>query len=150
MTSVSRNCLFALLAVFALSATGCGTSNNKGKIVGKWRMENLNGAPEKDMAEFKLVVFIQFNEDGTARIAAESADPRIQKALAADTKTAQSFRYKLLAGDMVEMYELPKDMQAGGGGLFGKKDRAKVKIQINGDRMTMIDDNTNLQLTKIK
>ena len=34
--------------------------------------------------------------------------------------------------------------------LFGKKDRAKVTIKINGDEMKMTDDEGTATLTKIK
>ena len=51
-------------------------------------------------------------------------------------------KYKLLKGDAVEIYDLPKEMQdKEGDGLFGrKKDKAKTNIKISGDNMTMTDD----------
>ena len=51
-------------------------------------------------------------------------------------------KYKLLSGEGVEFHDLPKDLQEqAGGGLFGRnKDRARTKIHIDGDNMTMTDD----------
>ena len=137
--------------------SGCGSSNNKGKIVGKWKISGGAGIKEEElkmMEAFKVTLVMEFKEDGTVRMGLE-APPEMQKMLEkGDGKSSASFKYKLLSGDTVEFYDIPKDMQdKEGGGLFGKKDRGKATVKIEGDNMTITDDETKdkpLKLTKMK
>ncbi len=155
MLSVSRKVAFVLLAALALVATGCGGSNNKGKIVGKWKMTGggVDDKMPKEMAD-KMYLMMEFKDDGTAGFSLVINDPEMKKFFEASKEnTSATFKYKLLKGDEVELYDLPKEMQNEKSGF--KKDRAKATIKINGDDMTMvvIDDDKKEQtvkLTKIK
>ena len=152
--SVRRFAPVLLVACLGLVA-GCG-SNNKGKIEGKWKVNSMPGMEEKElkmMETMKAYGFMEFTPDGAMRIGVESADPQVQMLLAgAGDKTVLSCKYKLGSGDSVEFYDLPKEMQEKGGGLFGKnKDRAKTSVKISGDNMTLTDpDGKTGTLTRVK
>ncbi|MBN9119993.1 MAG: hypothetical protein J0I06_12660 [Planctomycetes bacterium] len=159
MLSASRKVAFVLLAALAITATGCG-SNNKGKIEGKWKVVSF---PEKtseknkndvaEMGKLGIYVYMEFKPEGAFvfGVGAEKQEMLdMMKALAPNQKTTWDAKYKLLSGDGVEIYDLPKDMQKEGSGLFGNKDRARVKVVINGDEMKMTDDDGTATLTKIK
>ena len=158
MMSVSRKVAFVVLAAFALVATGCG-SNNKGKIVGKWKMVGGGGMKADDakmMEMLGIYVYFDFKDDGTLQFGAGANDPKMNDMLKdkGETKVA-SMKYKLLSGDAVEIYDIPKDMQdKEGGGPFGKKDRARGNIKIDGDNMTISDDDKlktdPVKLTRVK
>jgi hypothetical protein len=148
---------FALVALFALAlAAGCG-SNNKGKIEGKWKIVSLpekvqNGKNEMaEMAKMGVYVYMEFRADGTMAFGV-GADKQemldMVKMAAPNQKITWDGKYKLLSGDSVELYDLPKDFQ-GGGGLFGKDDRARVKVLIKGDEMRMTDKDGTATLTKV-
>jgi hypothetical protein len=159
MQTASRKIAFGLLAAFALLATGtgCGSSNNKGKITGKWKITggtDMKPDDMKMMEAFKLVPYMEFKDDGTVSFGVDTTDPDMKKLMEkGGEKTAFSFKYKLGSGDDVELYDLPKDLQdkKGGGSPWGKKDRAKCSVKIEGDNMTIIDDEKkDLKLTKMK
>lgn len=159
MLSVSRKFAFVLLAAVAIFATGCGSSNNKGKIVGKWKITGGGGIKEdevKMMEAFGVSMFLEFKDDGSVTMGAHSSNPEFQKALeSGKEKTSFSFKYKLGSGDTVELYDLPKEMQdKKGGNPFGSKDKAKALVKIDGDNMTISDDDTlkanPLKLSKMK
>jgi hypothetical protein len=159
MTPGFRKLAFVLFAGLALVVAGCG-SNNKGKIEGRWKVTTF---PEKTDAKTKnemdqlgkmgLYLFLEFKSDGTMSVGL-GADKKevldVIKAMAPQQKTTWDMKYKLLSGDGVEVYDMPADLQSGGGGLFGKKDRARVSIKINGDDMTLVDDEGTTKLTKVK
>ncbi len=151
----------ALIALFGCSilAAGCG-SNNKGKIEAKWKITAL---PEKiegknknelaDMAKMGVYVYMEFKPDGNLTFGVGADKPEMLdliKAMAPNQKITWDAKYKLLSGDGVEIYDLPKDLQATGGGLFGNKDRARVSVKITGDEMKMTDDDGTATLTKVK
>lgn len=138
-----------LAAVFGISmlCTACG-SNNKDKIVGKWKISDIPGQSEKDAAEFAemskmgMYVYFDFRPDNTMVMGVEADKPEIMefvKAMAKGQQLSWTAKYKLLSRDGVEFYDLPKEMREKGGGLFSK-DRGRTKIKIDGDKMTMTDD----------
>jgi hypothetical protein len=154
MTSVPRLLAVVLSTGLALAAVGCG-SNNKGKIVGKWRLDSGGGMTEpvlKQLAEQEGYAFFEFKDDGTMTMGFGSTDPQKQEAL--DKLTLGSCKYKLGTGDAVELYDLSKSMRDDeGGSPFGKEDRAKGAIKIDGDTMTLVvgaNSEDLLKLTRLK
>ncbi len=151
-----RLALTAFLAL-AFAAVGC-SSNNKGKIEGRWKIVSLpaktqNGKDElAQMAKMGMYVYMEFRKDGTMTFGV-GADKKelldMVKAMAPNKQLTWDGKYKLSSGDNVELYDLPKDFQ-GGGGLFGKADRAKVKVAIKGDEMKMTDKDGTATLTKVQ
>ena len=107
----------------------------------------------KGMEEMGMYLYVEFNPDGTMSMGATSDDPQKEKMIAgAGQKTSMSWKYRLLSGENVEFYDLPKELQEKGGGLFGKnKEKARTKISISGDNMTMTDDDGKSgRLTRVK
>jgi len=157
MLIASRKYAFILLAGLAFLAVGC-SSNNKGKIEGKWKITALpeKGSGKNDMAEMTKVgiyVYMEFKPDGGLVFGVSSDKPEVldfMKAAGAKQKFTWDAKYKLLPGDAVEIYDLPKDLQSGETGLFSKKDRAKVMIKITGTEMKMTDDDGTATLTKMQ
>jgi hypothetical protein len=159
MRFASRKIALAVLFGFALAAAGCG-SNNKGKIEGKWKIVSM---PEKaqggknefaEMAKLGIYVYMEFRPDGTATFGVGADKPEMMDLMAKGAggkKLSWDLKYKLLSGDGVEFYDLPKDLQTeGGGGLFGKKDRARANVKISGDQMKMTDDEGTATLQKMQ
>jgi hypothetical protein len=160
MPTVSRKIAFVLLASVALMVTvsGCGSSNNKGKIAGKWKITggtDMKADEMKMMEALKTYPYMEFKDDGTVTFGVEFGDPDMKKLIEQSGKGDKmnfSFKYKLGSGDEVEFYDVPKDLQDKDkkGGPF-KKDRAKAMIKIDGDNMTMTDeDKKEVKLTKMK
>ena len=158
MRPSSRPLAIALLAAFALTSLGC-ESNNKGKIEGKWKLVSIpdNVKQGKDemteMAKAGVYVYMEFKPDGMA-VFGVGADKQetldFIKAAAPGQKTAWDLKYKLLPGDSVEFYDLPKDLREKvTGGLFGSKDRGRVTVRIAGNEMQMTDEDGTATLTKI-
>lgn len=155
MPFAPRKFAFLVLAGLALAAAGCGGSNNKGKIVGKWKFVGLGDEKDAKLAdEDKLVLFMEFKDDGTGGFGLEVVDPNLKKMFKANEDgNSAAFKYKLLKGDEVEFYDLPKQMQGEKSGF--KKDRGKAVIKITGDDMTMTvydDDNKekSARLSRLK
>lgn len=138
--SLRRIAPLVLLACAGLVA-GC-SSNNKGKIEGRWKFVSVPGVDEKmvqQLAAEKVYLFVDFSPNGTMTLGAASEDKDVQQRLnQSGEKVTMSCKYKLLSGDDVEFYDLPKEMQEKGG-LFGSKDRARTKVKVTGDTMTMTD-----------
>jgi hypothetical protein len=129
-------------------------SDNKGKILGKWKILEAPGF-DADLAKAleaqKIYAYIEFTAKGACTIGVTSDDPDVKKTInAAGEKTAIGCKYKLLAGDGLEMYDLPKEL-ADANPFGGKGDRAKTKVKIDGDKMTMTDDDGKTgKLVRIK
>jgi len=158
MPLAPRKLAFLVLAGLALAAAGC-SSNNKGKIEGKWKFVSAPAldATIKELEPAKAYLYMEFKPDGTMSMGAESSDPQFNEimqkmASTKGEKTVVSWKYKLLSGDGVEFYDLPKELQEKGGGVFGKnKDKARTSVKINGDDMTMTDDDGKTgKLTRVK
>ncbi|QJW99651.1 hypothetical protein [Frigoriglobus tundricola] len=156
--SLRRFAPVVVLACVGLTA-GC-ESNNKGKIEGKWKMVSL---PEKvtkdkggidDLAKLGMYVYWEFKPDGVLTFGVGADRPEtleLVKKGAPNQKFVWDAKYKLLSGDLVELYDIPKDMQqSGGGGMFGSKDRGRAKVKITGDDMTMTDDTGTMKLVRTK
>ena len=151
MQRVARPLALVVIAAAALVVAGCGKSNNEGKIVGKWRFTEIpggvEGADEMKMLEaFGVYVYFEFKQGGVFEMGLGEEKPgtiaNLQKmGGGGGGPTSVTAKYKLLSGDGVELYDLPKEMQEQGGGLFGgTKDRARAKIKIDGDVMSVTDD----------
>ena len=146
------------LAGLALTVTGC-SSNNTGKIIGKWK---ISAPPEKDpktkeefeaMGKMGLFVFIEFKADNALLLGLGSDKPEtldMLKALAPkgkEPKTSWEAKYKLLPGDKVEVYDMKDDETK----KMFKGDKARSDIIITGDEMTIKDpDGSMTKLTRMK
>lgn len=141
MRAAARMVCFVAVCCSA-AALGCG-SNNKGKIEGKWKAVSFEGQGDdmKAMEALGMYLYFDFAGDGTLTIGLDTTNQEMKAMLAGGGKpTSWKCKYKLLSGDDVEIYDLPKEMQSGkGGGLFGGKDKARSKITITGDEMTLKD-----------
>jgi hypothetical protein len=149
------------LAGLTLAVAGCG-SNNTGKIEGKWKVTDLgSGATAKSKEEYAqmskmgLHLVMEFKPDGMLTLGVGADKPEtldFVKMLAGGKPTSWDAKYKLLSGDGVELFDLPKEMQEKGAeGVFGKKDRSRVNVKIDGDQMTITgDDGKAMNLTRVK
>jgi hypothetical protein len=135
----------ALIAVcgVAMLCTACG-SNNKGKIVGKWKATALPGMSAEDTEKFKAMgdamsVVIEFTADGKM-IGTITMDMFGKK----NSQEIMSANYKLGTGDWVHFTNIkppPKD----------KKTESKDKVVINGDTMTLeTEKGDKFTLTRIQ
>ncbi|MCE9563415.1 MAG: hypothetical protein K8U57_15345 [Planctomycetes bacterium] len=150
MLLAPRKLAFLVFASLAVVVSGCG-SNNSGKINGKWKLVSAPGFDEqaKMMEAFKAYVYFEFKEDGTVTVGAGFTDPTMQEMIAkSGEKTSMSGKYKLLNGDDVEFSGLNDPKK--GGGLFGKGDQSRLKIQIDGDNMTITGTDGTGKLTRLK
>jgi len=147
MALAPRRLAFLALAGLALAA-GC-SSNNKGKIEGKWKVVAL---PEKaeakakedfeQMAKLGTFAYFEFKADG---------DVAFGSGKAGETQELGSVgKYKLGSGDTVDISAVPKEMQKGGGGLFGQKDQARINVKITGDDMDLTQEQGTMKLKRIK
>jgi hypothetical protein len=90
-----------VLCLLAFSAAGCGGSNNKEKIEGRWRFVP---GDSPDAAKLRDAV-LSFGAGGEVLLTFPGAPKPV------------AWRYKLLAGDAVDFYDLAPDA-AERGGLF--------------------------------
>lgn len=133
------------VAVFALAFTGCG-SNNKDKIVGKWKMVSASKGDEiETMKKVGLALAWVFNADGTFAMEVVSAEVGKEPsplAAAFDKSKLPSGKYTLAMGNTVNF----SDVKNGSGDK-----RLTTNITIDGDNMTMKDpDGSTVQLTRVK
>ena len=90
-------------AGLALFAAGCGASNNKGRIEGKWKVVSVGEGLDAERLRDAVLVF---GDDGTVTL----EDPaRPKPAPDAEGPKPPGWRYKLLAGDAADFYDLPPD-----------------------------------------
>jgi hypothetical protein len=161
MRRAPRPTALLVVAGLALTAAGCG-SNNKGKIEGTWKVTELpasSAGKSKDefaqMSKMGMYMQMEFKPDGMLTIGLGADKPEtldLVKLLTQGKPTSGDAKYKLLSGDGVELYDMPKEMQEKGGeGMFKGKDRAKVTVKIDGDSMTMTgDDGQTVKLLRVK
>jgi hypothetical protein len=155
MQRLSRLLAFVAVLGLALFASGCGVpSNNKGKIEGKWKVVSF---PDKLSAEDKagfdqmaqegVYFFMEFTSEGVVTVGFDGPQKLLDsmKAFTHDKQITWEAKYKLRAGDEVEFYDLPKEMQANGG-LLG----SKATIQIQGTEMKMTDADGTATLQKMQ
>lgn len=154
MRSALRTLAVPALAVCTLVLAGCGAgeSNNKDKIIGKWKMDNMPGlsADDAKMAKEKgMYFYFDFKADGAMVMGIDSTQAEVATKLKeSGQKTTFPGKYKLLAGDKVEVYDMEGEE---GKKLFGGKDKAQTEIKITGDNMTIKDpDGTSMNLIKMK
>lgn len=152
MHRASRLVVLVALAGLSVTLAGC-SSNNTGKIVGKWKFVSGKGFDEQkaELEKMKAYVFMDFKADNTITVGVESSDPDMQKLLTtlAGDKVTQSGKYKLRSGDKIEVYDMPKT--ADGKGPFQGKDKGQTNCKIDGDKMTMTDpDGASFQLERVK
>lgn len=122
MSPVSRRIAFGLFAT-ALVAAGC-SSNNTGKIVGKWKASiaelGLHAPPN-----VQGYGVLEFTADNKYILTAH-----IDQGGGMQTRTAQTATYKLGWGDTVNLTDISPP-------LPDKKTRSRETIKIDGDRMTV-------------
>ena len=145
MVRVARPFALVVFASAALFVAGCGKSANEGKIVGKWKFVDfpagVQGAEElKQAALMGIYLYCEFKPNNTFELGAGSDNPQMAEMIQGKAGATAGGKYKLLSGEGVEFYDLPKEFSKGGGGMFGNKDRARTKIKIEGDNMTWSDD----------
>jgi hypothetical protein len=128
-------------------------SNNKGKIVGKWKV--TSGSDKKvdelkTLEMLKLFMVFEFKDDGTLLFGIDSDDAETKKRLKKET-SSYTVTYTLGPGDEVELSGLAKaDENKKGDGPPGKKDRQKATIKIDGDKMTITDaEKKTIELKKL-
>jgi hypothetical protein len=126
--------LFVLCA--GLLSAGCG-SNNKGKIVGKWKATNLPGS-DKDKEALKMAqdvaLVLEFTADGKM-----TGTATVTVFGQTQTKEVMSADYKLGTGDWVFFTNVKPPPKNGG-------TKSKDKLVINGDTMT-IDTESGEKIT---
>src|SRR4051812_34659641 len=96
-----------LLAVGLILVVGCG-SNNKGKIVGKWKLVSYPGMEdfEKASKDTGLIMYFEFEPNGTFALGFDAENKNILDLIKAKTGgTRFTAKYKLLSGDGVEIYD---------------------------------------------
>lgn len=154
MLSAYRKLAIVALAGLALFALGC-SSNNKGKIEGRWKVtalpEKMKGDKDalEDMKKAGVYMYMEFTPDGRVTIGFDGNKDFLEQIKAQEGQTSWDAKYKLLPGDNVEFYDLPKNAGTGAG-LFGStSDRAKAIITINGNEMKWTDQDGTATLTKI-
>jgi len=124
VSSPDRRVAVALAAGLALFALGCGASNNRGRIEGKWKCVAADD-PALD-AQMRDAILV-FGDDG--RVLFER--PGVVQPPPATTEGPQplpNWRYKLLAGDAADFYDLPADA-APRAGLF-RTDNGFTRVTI--------------------
>lgn len=142
----------------ALTYTACssdnkvtidGNSNNKGKIEGKWKRTQsfhedvASKAAEPAFDAIGLYFYLEFKPGDILDMGEAGDKPeaiKFLKMLQESGAPGLKFiaKYRLHRGDDVEVFELDKGVQ--NMGLFGKKDRVRVEIKIDGDTMTVTND----------
>ena len=116
MRRSGRPLAFVLLASAALFAAGC-ESNNKEKILGKWKLVESPGFNTPDgrmFVEMGLYAVVDFAPDGTMTISLESDNPGTMALLnrnAPGGKTKFTAKYRLGFGDNVEITDIDKDLK---------------------------------------
>jgi hypothetical protein len=143
-----------VLAGLSVSFAGC-SSNNKGKIVGKWKFvssSDNNKESQKNidqMKEMGAYLYFEFKADNTLVVGLDADKPEmIQfiKAMVPNNKVTWTGKYKLQSGNKVEIHDMEPDAKQ-----FIKGDKARSEIIIDGDNMTIKDpDGSSAQLVRIK
>lgn len=151
MRHAPRTVAFAVLAGLTLVATGC--SNNKAKLVGKWKMV---AATDKDGKEHKadfmgITPLMEFTADGNIKVGVDmsSLPAEFKEKMGSSPEAAkmtemkQVGKYKV-SGDTIEFL----DMEKGDDSPFGKRNRGKLKF--DGDNLTISGDDGSMKLSRMK
>lgn len=129
MALAQRPVVFALLAGFVLLAAGC--SDNKNKIVGRWKASSDQAEPSNMPAEAGM--FFEFTADSQFRAYMSAGGKTIDLAKG---------RYRLGAGSAVYLTDLSPAMSG--------KTRTKEKITITGNTMSIAgEDGKTITLTRV-
>ncbi len=132
-------------------------SNNRDKIIGTWKVTGDLGEPAPppkdkyaELAMKSVYVHLIFDETGTLTVESGADRPDVlefMKRKAPEQVFTAKMKYKLLAGDEVEIFDMPP---RGHPGRFGDKERAKVSVQIEGQTMTLVEGRDSNRLIKVK
>jgi len=90
-----------------------------------------------------------FDETGTLTVESGADHPDVlefMKANAPEQVFTTKMKYKLLAGEEVEIFDMPP---RGHPGRFGDKERARVRVRIEGPIMTLLEERGSNRLTKV-
>lgn len=155
MLLAPRKLAFLLLAGLALAVAGCG-SNNKGKIVGKWKVTDPSDKDPKakdgfqKLGQMGIYMYMEFKDDSTAVMGFDADKPGMIELLKMGIpggKVTFPAKYKLMSGNKVEIYDFSAEAKQI---LSGKGERMRSDIIIEGDNMTIKDaDGTITKLVKI-
>ena len=135
MQRVTRFTFLALLVGVAALGAGCG-SNNKDKIVGKWKLidsPEFNSADGRAAVQAGLYVVVDFRPDNTMTITLQSDKPGVMELLRQGMpggKTSFTAKYQLRSGSNVEITDVEPDARQ-----FMKPGR--VVVTITGDQMSI-------------
>lgn len=126
MTVTARRVGFlAVLAVLA-GVTGC-KSDNEGKIVGKWRVNEGMSGMKMPPPGASVVLIYEFTADNRLEVSATISMMGQQ----VEKKVVTTARYKLGAGDTVNLTDISPPIE-------GKSSsREKVTIKDNGNTMVI-------------
>jgi hypothetical protein len=132
-------------------------SNNRDKIIGKWKVTADPGEPDPPpkneyaaIAMKSMYVCMTFDETGTLTVESGADRPDVlafMKAKAPEQVFTAKMKYKLLAGDEVEIFDMPP---RGHPGRFGNKERARVSVEIEGPVMMLVEGHGSNRLIKVK
>lgn len=136
MSVLTRGAAFVLVFA-ALAATGC-SSNNTGKIVGKWKATNLD-TPMPLPGGAEVAVVFEFTADNKFSAYGLAT-------IAGNTKRFDqgSGTYRLGMGDTVYLENLNPPQNG--------KAKSRESVSINGDTMTIRGESgkKDMQLTRMK
>jgi hypothetical protein len=125
---VARRFVFVLSAGLILALTGCGGSSNKGTIEGRWKFLGI---------EYPADTFLVFGDDGSVKLERPS-----QETLSDVKGNPPGWKYKLLAGDEADFYDLPADATARFGLFPAKNGVCRVTIVIETTPGSKYEDRT--------
>jgi len=126
MPRAFRPLSFAVIGILALACSAC-SSNNEGKIVGKWK----NSAQHEGLPPGS--VFFEFTADGKV----------IMTVLGMQALTA---KYKLGTGDYLTLSDVNVQVPTA-----DKSERGgRIKVTIKGDNLTWVEKGTTIQMVRDK
>jgi len=137
-----------MLAGFTLFVAGCG-SNNKDKIVGKWKLQSAPNLSEEDWKFYEKLghPFLEFKGDGTVIASFDWKSPNLKELAAKGSDLAsETGTYKLLSGDLVEF----APGTDGSSSKMFRFPKGKLRVTIDGDNMTITASDGSLSLVRMK
>jgi hypothetical protein len=129
-------------------------SDNKGKLVGKWKMAEFpqKGFSAEELKRFEdggLYFTVEFKQGGACEMGVGGKSDLVDVIKKSPETANMKWQYKLLAGEGIEFSGLPKQAKEG---FWGKgKESAKMSVKIDGDKMTITDaDGKTAKFVRIK
>jgi hypothetical protein len=120
-------------------------SDNKEKILGKWRITEVAGK-KPDADRFPLYTYFEFKQNGQFVIGFGAKDAEGEQLLKTGNIPNHVAKYKLLAGEGVEVYDVPKSVT-----LPAKaKGTIQMNVKLDGDAMTITEDSKTTKLVRLK